>query len=277
MTPGDQPAASILAHRLDGDGEPLVLLNGGLMTISSWEPIAERLSLDFRVVRCDFRGQLLSPGVPPPHLEAHVADTVALLDHLGVAAAHVVGTSFGGQVGLLLAARHPERVRSLVAATVVDYPPPEMVAADEALMAAAREGMGSGDGRPLLATIMPIVYSREFLELHGRELAARGEAFTGLPTEFFAGGESILRAINAMDLRPILGTVRCPTLVVAAELDGLMPAERTRAVADSIPGARWVQVPGSGHALVVEKQQEFTDIVLSFLARNRRESVVVSA
>jgi pimeloyl-ACP methyl ester carboxylesterase len=124
---------------------------------------------------------------------------------------------------------------------------------------------------------MPIVYSRAFLKLHGGELTARGEAFTGLPIDFFAGGESILRAINAMDLRPILGTVRCPTLVVAAESDGLMPAERTRAVADSIPGARFLGVPGSGHALVVEKQQEFTDIVLSFLAQHRRESVLVSA
>jgi pimeloyl-ACP methyl ester carboxylesterase len=65
--------------------------------------------------------------------------------------------------------------------------------------------------------------------------------------------------------------------MVAAELDDLMPAQRTRAVAEAIPCARFERVVGSGHALVVEKQKDFTDIVLSFLAAHRRGSVLVSA
>ena len=260
-----------LAHRLDGEGEPLVLLNGGLMTISSWEPLAAVLARHYRVIRCDFRGQLLSPGVPPPHLEAHVEDVVQLLDALGVGAAHLVGTSFGGEVGLLLAALHPERARSLVAATVVDYPPPAMRAADAALAAAAAEGAASGDGTGMFATMLPIVYSPQFLAAHGDELAARQESFSRLPREFFAGGRAILDAIDTMDLRPLLGAIRCPTLVVAAEHDALMPEERTRAVAAAIPGARFQLVAGSGHALVVEKQQEFLDLVRAFLAHVRGE------
>ncbi len=272
MTPGGQPAPPILAHRLDGEGEPVILLNGGLMTISSWEPVATVLARRYRVIRCDFRGQLLSPGVPPPRLEAHVEDVVRLLDALGVEAAHLVGTSFGGQVGLLLAALHPDRALSVVAATVVDYPPPPMRAADAALAAAAEEGAATGDGTRMFATMLPIVYSQAFLAAHGDELALRQESFSRLPQEFFAGGKAILEAIDGMDLRPVLSAIRCPTLVLAAEHDALMPEERTRAVAAAIPGARFELVHGSGHALVVEKQQEFLQLVAAFLAQDRGEA-----
>ena len=268
-----------LAHRVDGpaSAEAVVLLNGGLMTISSWEPVATRLARSFRVVRCDFRGQLLSPGVPEPLLGAHVADVVALLDHLGVDRAHLVGTSFGGEVGLLLAATHPERVRSLVAATVVDVPPPSMQEADRALMEAARHGVESGDGTRMFDTILPVVYSPAFLATQREELERRRESFARLPAVFFAGGIAILEAIDRMDLRGVLGRVGCPTLVVAAEHDGLMPLQRTRAVADAIPGARLVVVEGSGHALVVERQERFVELVLEFLANVSGAGVVRSA
>ncbi len=105
----------ILTHRVDGEGPPLVLLNGGLMSFSGWDLIAAELAGRFAVVRCDFSGQLRSPGPAHVSLERHADDVVALLDHLGCERAAVVGTSFGAQVGLVLAARHPERGSALVA------------------------------------------------------------------------------------------------------------------------------------------------------------------
>ena len=54
----------VLTHRIDGDGPPLLLLNGGLMSIAVWQPFADALSSTRRVIRCDFRGQLLTPGPP---------------------------------------------------------------------------------------------------------------------------------------------------------------------------------------------------------------------
>ncbi len=63
-----RPAMSsrpLLAHLVEGDGLPLVLLNGGMMTYASWEPIAAVLREQWQVLRCDFRGQLLSPSFGP--------------------------------------------------------------------------------------------------------------------------------------------------------------------------------------------------------------------
>ncbi|NNC73978.1 MAG: alpha/beta fold hydrolase, partial [Acidimicrobiia bacterium] len=111
----------LLAHRVEGEGRPLLLLNGGMMTYASWEPVATRLRGSRRLILCDLRGQLLSPGPVPPDLADNVRDLTALLDHLGIESADVMGTSYGGEIGLLMAAMVPERVDSLVAVTVSDY------------------------------------------------------------------------------------------------------------------------------------------------------------
>lgn len=267
--------APLLAHRIDGAGEPVLLLNGGMMSISAWEEIATALAASYRVIRCDFRGQLLSPGNPSPSLEPHVADVLRLLDHLGVGAAHVVGTSFGAQVGLLLAALHPVRVASLIAATAVDVPPPEMRASGELLGAACREAAETGSGRRFFELMFAVVYSPAYLEAHRGELAARVEMLGAFPAAWFSGGAQLLAAIDAMDLRPVLGRITCPTLVIIAEHDGLMPRERSHALAAAIPGARAEVVADSGHALVVEQRERFLELTRSFLAAQVRHGADV--
>ncbi len=110
----------MIYHTVDGAGPPLLLLNGIAMSAPSWQPVAAPLAENFTVIRCDLRGQLLSPGSPPADVAEHVADVVEVLDHLGLDSVHVLATSFGGAVGALLAARHPERVRSLLSIASAD-------------------------------------------------------------------------------------------------------------------------------------------------------------
>jgi pimeloyl-ACP methyl ester carboxylesterase len=260
----------MLTHRVEGPptAPVVLLLNGGMMSISAWDEAAASLVPRYRVVRCDFRGQLLTPELPPPDLAAHGTDVVALLDHLGLPRVHVVGTSFGGEVALLLAARHPERVASLVVATVVDYPPPSMRAIGARLVALCEHAVATGDGRPFFAAMNEIVYSPAFRTRFATELEARAGTLTGLPAAWFTGGALLLQAIDRTDLREELDRIACPTLVIAAERDELMPAERSLAVATAIPGARAVVLPDSGHALVVEERQRFLELVTEFLARN---------
>ena len=97
-----------------GEGEPVALLNGVLMTVESWALQTVELARRHRVILHDFRAQLRSPlGAGEVSFERHVEDFAALLDHLGLESCHVVGTSYGGEVGLLFAARYPRRIRSL--------------------------------------------------------------------------------------------------------------------------------------------------------------------
>ena len=259
---------AILTHRVEGDGPTVLLLNGGMMSIAAWDDVAATLVHEWRVVRCDFRGQLLTPELPPHDLGGHVDDLAALLDRLGLERVHVAGTSFGGEVGLLLAARHPARVHSLAVAAVVDRTPPGMRAVGEQWIALCERAIAEGDGRPFFAAMNEVVYSAEFRTRFAGALAARYQALASLPASWFAGGIRLLEAIDALDLSGELPRISCPVLVVAAELDALMPRERTAAVVGAIRGAELAIVPDSGHALVVEKKDAFLELLTGFLRRS---------
>ncbi len=255
---------NVLAHRVDGEGESLVLLNGGMMTVASWDPIAAALAARFGVVRCDFRGQLLTGGDARATIEENVADVEVLLDALGIDAAHVAGTSFGGEVGMALAALRPARVRSLVAATATEITGSFRRDA-AALRRACDEVAGGGDAAALFDGMLPVFYSPAYLEAHREELEGRRVQMRALPRHWFAAAGAILAAVEAFDLAPYAPMISCPTLVLAAERDRIMPLERARALASAIPDARLSVVAGAGHVLVVENPERFAEECLGFL------------
>ncbi|MFL6232758.1 MAG: alpha/beta fold hydrolase [Thermoanaerobaculia bacterium] len=260
---------SILAHRVTGnpDGPPVLLLNGSMMTMGAWEPLAAPIGETCKVIRCDFRGQIFSPGEAEPRLEAHVADVIALLDSLGMERVHAAGTSFGGLVAVRLAALHPERVASLAAITVgpqvdAEFWEGSLQVRDAALAAAA----GGGDGGRVLDLILPVTYSPEYLVANAELLGAHRRQTALLPAAWYRGIAAIISSIEGLDLTPDLARIQCPTLVLAGEKDQMFPLERSRALAAGIPGARFEAIPGGSHAIVIEKPAEVVRILLEFLA-----------
>jgi 3-oxoadipate enol-lactonase len=260
--------SSLIAYRVDGTGEPVLLLNGGMMSIASWDALLPAFAERYRVLRCDFRGQLRSPGEPHPSLDGHVADVLALLDALAVDRVHLVGTSFGGEVALLLAASAPERVASLTAVTVTDVCTEELRSASEELRAACRQTFAGGDRRRIHDLLIPAFYSPSWVTAHRDELDARREQVALLPDAWFAAAERLLASLEHLDLRPRLAEITCPTLVVAAEHDRIMPLERARALVAAIAGSRLEIVPGSGHVLVNEQPERLARICLGFLSQH---------
>ncbi len=261
---------SMLTHRVDGEGPPLLLLNGGMMSLSAWEPVARRLAARHHVIRCDFRGQLLSPGPPRASMEEHADDVAALLDSLGEARVDVVAASYGAYVGLLLAARHPELVGSVLAVTVTDVAHEGLGEAGMRLAHAVRAVSKGGDRTAVYDAIVHLAYTPEWQTAHAEEIAARRAQVGLLPEAWFTGLEGLLGALTKVDLRPVLPKIACPVLVVAAGRDAAMPLERTEAVAVAIPGASLVVVQGAGHALIVEREDEFVLLAERFLERVRR-------
>src|ERR1041385_3805933 len=100
-----------LFYMVEGEGTPLVLIHGWSLNLHMWDAQVPALSRHFKVIRYDRRGFGKSTGSEDMSWDA--ADLDALLDHLGVRAAHVVGHSQGGRVALQFARRHPDRVVSL--------------------------------------------------------------------------------------------------------------------------------------------------------------------
>lgn len=258
---------SILGHRFDGpeDASPVVLLNGGLMTIAVWEPIASSLATRFRVLRCDLRGQILSPGRPEPRVDAHVDDVLALLDATGVASAHIVGVSFGSFVAAKLAARAPERVRSLVLMNSTPAITDAMWRAGLPVIAACRDAAEErGEGGRMFERLVPVTFSREFVHQNADLLAARARQFSKLPASQFDSFLGIFHALEGLDLREDLGRVRATALVIGARGDETFPEPASSNLAAAIPGGRVEFVEGP-HGVVLENPHALLEPLSEFL------------
>lgn len=262
--------SATLTYRLEGQGPPVVLLNGGMMTFPSWEAIAATLRARFSLLRFDFRGQLLSPFGPeapaPAGLSGHASDLEALLDRVGWTSVHLVGASFGAEVALEFAARFPERVRSLVAITAMDRETPEFRrGSDEmrALLARRANGVATPEFYDLL---IEGVYSPSYRQAESATLEARRSVTLALPDGWYEGVDHLLAALEGFDLSASLDRIRCPALVLIAGEDRIMDVARSRALAAAI-GAEVALHPTSGHALVVEDPAWVANACLAFLTR----------
>ena len=257
-----------LAHQVDGEGEPLLLLNGGMMSFSAWDDFVPPLAERHRVVRCDLRGQLRSPGDPAGGFAGHAADLLRLLDHLGVGRCHVAGTSYGAFAGIHLAAHAPERVASLVAMTVADRVSAGMWAEAREMVTACRGALAGGPREKVYDLISAFAFSEEWAAAHAGEIAARRALVAHLPAAWFEGLAGLLAALEGLDVTPLLPKVACPALVLLAGNDRAMPRAGGEALAKGLSRGELAVVPGSGHALVVERPRETIDLLLAFLARH---------
>ena len=248
----------MLTHRIDGDGPPLLLLNGGLMSMATWQPYADALSPRHRVIRCDFRGQLLTPGPPfASSWEEHAADVVALLDALAISQAHIVGVSFGAEVAMHVAALYPTRVSRLTVISATDH-------TTEAMRADAAEGraLAASDPAEMFRRVARKTWSASWLATQAPDfIEQRARQVKLLPPAFWAGAEAILSLLLTLDLRPQLPKITAPTLVICGELDEVFPPEHSRAIAAAIPNARLEIVAGRGHGLLFEEASRVTALL----------------
>jgi len=256
--------AAPLGRVREGAGEPLLLINGGMMSFPAWEPIAAPLRERYEVLRYDLRGQLFSPGTPHPSLDGHVDDALALLDEEGWPSAHVVAASYGAMVAIELAARAPERVRSLVLLVIMDRATPEFRADSEVMREVLAEVIAGGERGRFYDTLVEGVYSPEYRKREAATLAARRAVIDQMPVEWFRGVVGLLEAVESFDVSEAAAAIRCPTLVLDAANDRVMSAVRSHALARAI-GARHEIHPTSGHAIVAEDPAWVADRTLAFL------------
>ncbi len=268
----DAPPA--IHHVVQGEGVPIVLLNGGMMTTFHWEPVAAKLRGKYRVILLDFRGQLQSPITPespaPANLAGHARDVVAVLDKLGIEKAHLAGTSFGSLVALVMADEHPDRVSSVIALNSTASLSPENVEGTKLLRRLAQEAVAGGDGGKVLDTIVPTTYSPEWIAANQEALPLRRQQVAALPKGWFAGVDAILGALETMDLAPSLEKIRAPVTpitIIAAEKDVTFPFTSSQELHKSIPGSQLVIVPGASHGYVLEHPDDAAARIASAIER----------
>lgn len=253
-----------LYYELHGSGDPVVLIGGLAGDCRAWKPQIEVLSKDYRILAFDNRGTGQSSAPEEPYTTRDFADdTIGLMNALDLPAAHVIGRSMGGAVAQEMAINYPDRVRSM--------------------LVTASFGKMDRYGARLLLNIM------EVTKTQGYEAAARHQSVMLYPLAYFNehpeemdAFEKVLadpnRALHGYvnstlacvehDSLDRLGQVKCPTLVLAGELDLVCSIECAREIARGIPGAELKIYKDAGHFFLVQCFQECLSDIQSFLAKH---------
>lgn len=234
----------VMYYEIHGQGEPVVLIHSVAGDMSQFVDVVPVLAQDYQVITLDFRGhgQTTDSGLPLTYAQM-ASDVVALLDHLGIDAAHLVGNKDGGIIGLVMAHDYPDRIKSLVTASAnwsttgfqdwfVEYV--------TGVTLADWEGMTGEMYRELAPdpTIMPVMLEKV------RNLLLMQPNFTL--------GE--------------LGEIEIPVLVLAGADEDVLLVEHVEEMAAAIPDAELVLIDGGTHGVLNEEFDAWMGAVGDFLA-----------
>ncbi|RKH49641.1 alpha/beta fold hydrolase [Corallococcus llansteffanensis] len=234
-----------------GAGDVVLFSHGLLWSTRLFDPQVEALRGRFRCIAYDHRGQGQS-AVPPDaviDLETVYADAVALIESLGVGPVHFVGLSMGGFVGMRLATRRPDLLRSLVLLeTSSDPEPAANVPKYTALNLIARYvGLA-----PVTGVVMRIMFGTSFLTDPGR--AAERALWAARLRQ---NRRDIWRAVNGVIKRKSIADelprIRTPTLVIVGEEDRATVPAKAERIHSLIPGSKLVRLSRGGHSSTVEE------------------------
>ncbi len=253
--------APVLHVEEHGDGEPLLLIQGLGQGLWAWRSQVPVFARRFRTIVLDTRGTGRSPAPAERYGIGDLAEDAARV--LDGRSAHVVGFSMGGYVALTLALERPRLVRKLVLAGT-GAGGPARVPRPTHVRAAFERALGLPPEEFGRAT-MPYTFSPGWPEANAERfeaiLAARLEHPTPVET-LVAHTEACYRFYDdACEVERI----DVPALVVHGDADVIVPVENGRALAARLPHARYVELPGRGHNLMLEDPDTFNRLVLEFL------------
>jgi 3-oxoadipate enol-lactonase len=249
----------VLHHQVLGpsDGQVLVFINSLGSDLRIWQEVAPVFTDRYRVILYDKRGHGLSDATAAPYsIDDHTDDLLALLDHLGIGKASLIGLSVGGMIAQRIAVRSPDRVQSIsLCCTAAKIGTAE-------LWADRIGAVETGGIEPIADAVLQRWFTPTFHESRADELAGWRNMLVRTPVHGYAG---TCAAIRDADLRPDAGRIAVPTLCVAGDQDGSTPADLVKETADLIPGARFALIEGAGHIPCVEKPAELSGLVKQHL------------
>jgi aminoacrylate hydrolase len=248
-------------YQITGDGPPLMLAPGLAGFGSFWSHQVPALADEFRVITFDHRGCGASTKSAITYsIDQMAADTLRLMDGLGIERTHFIGHSTGGAIGQTIAQDAPDRLISLVLSATWAGPDAYFRRCFESrLEILNRLGLVS-----YLRASLLLLWPDYWISSHDRELAEQEPATLAVqsPPEIIA---SRIAAVMAFDRRHRLGEIATPTLVICAGDDITTPAYMSQELAAAIDGARLVLLDRGGHFVTITEPASYNQAVLEFL------------
>ena len=244
--------------------EAVVFAHGLMLNKRMFDAQMEALRESYRCVAFDFRGHGASEVTNDGYdVDTLTDDAIQLIARLRCAPCHFVGHSLGAFVGIRIAARRPELIRSLVLLAPSADPQPTLDALQYRMLQVVARAVGI---KPLAGMLLSTLFGRTFLRDPRRALD-RDEWRRRLSEM------SVLGALRAVDgvlarrgVRDELSRIETPTLVITGGEDAAAPPRLTDRVVSGIPGARSVRLPNAGHASPIEQPTAVAELIADFLA-----------
>jgi 3-oxoadipate enol-lactonase len=241
-----------------------VLLHGFPLGASMWEPQMRAIPADWRLIALDLRGFGGSTdldSVAAVGMEDYAADVTDLLGELGVKKVVLGGLSMGGYAVLALLKSAPQMVEALILAdTRSAADTPEGRANRRGMLAVVDREGPSGVAREM----MPKLIGQTTKDANASvEPTVRRLIKQQSPVALRC---AILRMMHRPDSTPLLSSITVPTLIIVGAEDELTPVADSQRMADAIPGAKLVIIPGAGHLSNLEQPEAFNAALNGFLA-----------
>lgn len=257
-----------LEFRVRGEGPSLVLVPGSVFA-DPWEPMLRYADLldAYRVVTFRRRGYGGSSPAQQGHsLSDEGADVVALLDHLGIERAHVVGHSLAADIVLQAVIDAPDRFLTMTLLEPGMFTVPSAAGMDEAMAGIARVFESGDHGKAVLLFLGGAVGADVMARLEEKlPVGAAEMALVDAPALF----ESDLPAGSGWVLdEDAARSLRQPTLLALGSETGPIYRESSAVIAALLPNVEHLEVTGAGHFVHVEQPEQVAEGLARFLERN---------
>lgn len=259
-----------IAFRIQGEGPPLVLIMGYRLSLAAWPAkFVETLAKSFTVIAIDNRGTGQSDKPVTGYAIANMArDVAGVLDEIGIDSTYLLGYSMGGAIAQEFTRQFPHRVAGLILCATMCGGPRATYA--EASVVRVMRDLDGLSAEQIARRIWEVTYASDYLREH-RELAEdQMRRETAVPTPLHAA-DLQFQAFAEFDGSKALSQIRCPTLVLTGDLDRLIRPQNSEMLAQLIPGAKLVVIPGGGHRVLWEAVDECTDLITGFLASSHNQ------
>jgi len=245
-----------LRYRIQGQGDPVLLLHGWGCSIEVFDPVARALAPSFKAITIDFPGHGQS-SLPPHawHVSDFLDNTLQFMDALGLEKPHLVAHSFGGRVSIKMAAEQPHRAGRIVLTASAGVP------THASLKLSLRKGLGKLAGK-LQSTARGIPGADPFVTKINRALLPKLAS-----RDYNAAGplrETLVHVINE-DLTGWLPRIQSPVLLLWGANDTETPLASGETMASLIPNSELVVFPNAGHFPFVDEANKFNLHMLRFL------------
>ena len=253
-----------LYYEQHGGGPQTVIFAHGLLW--SGQMFAQQVDVlqqRYRCITFDWRGQGQSEVTRAGYdMESLYADTLALIDALGIKACHFVGLSMGGFIGMRLAARRPDIVTSLILLGTSADPEPAANIPKYRMLNLVGRWLGFG---LVAAQVMPIMFGQKFLGDPTRSRLREEWRRRMLANHRIGITQATAGVITRRGIYDQLHLIRAPTLILVGDQDVATPPAVAQRIHAQIPQSQMAIIPGAGHTSTVEEPEAVNAAILAFL------------